>query len=404
MMKRLVAWTAFLLCLLALPVAADDYQILEESTTRIGRFERTDAVVQVGDNPVNTFLMHRLVRRGGPYWTPPPRGILLLTGPLANPFVFWETTEDGRYGRSFAAYFARRGYEIWGYSPRGTLLEQGSCEAGLVDCSVMGDWGIQVMVEDLTFIRGEIEQVHPGRSPVIGGFSLGGAATIATINAHPDDYAGALILEGALYSEDPEVIALNQQHCATMEDFLAQGFLFDGQSLPLIGLTANLAATDPDGETPFPGFPPGTTNHQVLVFSLAVPSFTPLNQTPNFIRAAGDPLADVFFFSTDARLTAFLTIFNNYFDNRILRDLNCSFAGERTFTGNLANFTKPVFFMGGGQSFGPQNRDLAKILGSHQCTFVEIEEFGHGDHFFSADHRRFVERPIRRFLNRIDTW
>src|SRR5437588_4416582 len=138
-----------LLCLAALAAAltmapaagADDsgHTIVDTRVTRIGTFVRTDWTVQAGDNPVNRFTMHRLTRAGGDRR---PRAALVLLPPLGNGFSFFEVDENGDYARSFAAFFAGRDFEVWGYSPRATGLHAGVCESGALDCSPMAHWGI----------------------------------------------------------------------------------------------------------------------------------------------------------------------------------------------------------------------------------------------------------------------
>ena len=332
-------------------------RVVSTTTVRIGDFERTDTIVQVAANPIERFTYHRLVERGHGHRDArhgsddEPRGILLLLPPLSNPFGFYEVDERGDYRRSFAAYFADRGYEVWGYSPRGTGLAAGSCESGAVDCSVMAHWGIQSVVDDAAYIRARIRSRHPHRKPVVGGYSLGGMTTIATINAHPHDYAGAMILEGALYAEEPIVLAMNQGFCADLEGALAAGVIFDGTTLPGVRTIALLARDDPHSPTPLPGFPPGTTNHQVLVAILSLNQPGPLWPTPDFIRCAGSVPEDRFFFSDDARVIAHSLLFNNYTDTLTVRDVSCSLGGEPTFTGNLGSFRAPVYLLGGGLAF-----------------------------------------------------
>ncbi len=396
MKYRLACATALILTLAALPAAAQTYQVIDTQTTQVsGNLARTDVTVQVGSDPLNQFGMHRLAKAHGAE----PKGILLLLPPLGNTFRFFELDEHGVYERSFAAFFALKGWEVWGYSPRGSELVAGQCESGAVDCSAMADWGLQAVVDDVAFIRSRIEAAHPGVDPYVGGFSLGGMTTIATIDAHPGDYAGALILEGALYTEDPAIRAINQGYCDATEAALAAGQIYDGQSLPFIKLIAQLAATAPDAPSPLPPFA-GLTNHQALIVLLGVYTPGPLSPSPGFVRCAGSVAEDRFFYCTDERTITHSLEFHDYVDNLTLRDISCSLAGERTFTDNLGAFTAPVYFLGGGLGFAPYDLDLANVLGSTDVTFNHIAEFGHADHWFSAEHRSFLEADILRWLNR----
>jgi pimeloyl-ACP methyl ester carboxylesterase len=380
--------------------AADgsDHHVVATQQTRIGDFVRTDWTVQVGSNPVNRFQMHQLVKGSGERR---PRAAILLLPPLGNGFSFFEVDENGIYDRSFAAFFAGRDFAVWGYSPRGTGLIAGVCESGTIDCSVMAHWGIQAVVDDAAFIRGFMAQRTEENAPVIvGGYSLGGMTTIATMNAHPRDYAGAMVLEGGLFALDPAVLALNAGFCSGLEAQLAAGQIFDDKTLPGIRAIVELAKTNPNGATPLPGFPPGTTNHQVMVFLLAVPQVGPLWPTHDFIRCAGSVPEDRFFYSTDARVIAHSVLFNDYVDNLSIRDISCSLAGERTFTGNLAAWKAPVYLMAGGFGFLAQENDMTHILGTADVTRNFIPPFGHADHWFSANHREILEEDILRWLER----
>ena len=46
---------------------------------------------------------------------------------------------------------------------------------------------MRLEVDDITFVRSQIEILHPGTKIVAGGASLGGILGIAVANAHPDD-------------------------------------------------------------------------------------------------------------------------------------------------------------------------------------------------------------------------
>ncbi|HEX7772995.1 MAG TPA: hypothetical protein VF435_11285, partial [Pyrinomonadaceae bacterium] len=223
------------LCILALLFCAGDvthaqtYQIISTTSSNVSNnVTKTVKTVQVGSNPLNRFLMTR-VRKNIP--NDDLKGTILLLPPLGSGFQNYEVGDGGDYEKSFAGFFARRNYDVWGYSQRVQEFTAGSCESNAIDCSVMADWGLQTIVDDVAFIRQQIEAAHPGEKPVVGGLSLGSIASIATINAHPNDYAGAILIEGTLYDENTDVRNINASFCAAFDGLLAQGVFYDAQGI-----------------------------------------------------------------------------------------------------------------------------------------------------------------------------
>src|SRR5690349_10503480 len=68
---------------------------------------------------------------------------------------------------------------------------------------------------------------HPLQQPVIGGFSGGSSAAMATIDRHPNLFAGLFMWEGTLYTPDPAIRARNAAFCANDEAQLAAGVVVD---------------------------------------------------------------------------------------------------------------------------------------------------------------------------------
>jgi pimeloyl-ACP methyl ester carboxylesterase len=200
---------------------AQTYQIISTANSNLANnVIKTVTIIQVGSNPLNRFLMTR-VRKNIP--NDDLKKTILLLPPLGSGFQNYEVGDNGDYDNSFAGFFVKRDYDVWGYSQRVQGLTAGSCESNVIDCSVMADWGMQTVVDDVAFIRQQIEAVHPGEKPFVGGLSLGSIAAIATINAHPSDYAGAILNEGTLYDENPDVRNINTNFCAAFDDLCGFG-------------------------------------------------------------------------------------------------------------------------------------------------------------------------------------
>jgi pimeloyl-ACP methyl ester carboxylesterase len=389
--------SAFCLLMLVSSVThAQPYQIIgTESSLVAGDLNKTVTTVQVGTNSLDRFLISRVVK---PVPNQALKGVILLLPPLGSGFQNYEVGENDDYNNSFVAFFARRGFDVWGYSQRVQGLAAGTCESGAADCSPMAGWGLQAIVEDVAFIRQQIQLVHPGSKPVVGGLSLGSIASIATINAHPDDYAGAMLIEGTIYDEDPAVRAINAIFCAAFDDLLANGVFYDGQGSPGFKLLSHLAKIDPNGLTPLPGFPPGFTNHRAFVAALSAPPLSPLTFRPGFYNLAGSVEEDRFFYANESLVQANIAQFVDYTATRTIRDISCGLAGDRTFTGNLESFTRPVIIFAGGHGFGAGMIDTAGLMTSADVTLNFNEVYGHVDYVFSTNHLHEVEHTILNWL------
>lgn len=384
------------LFLIANVTHAQPYQVINTEDSVVGDdLNKTVTTIQVGDNPLNRFYMSR-VQKAVP--SNALKGILLLLPPLGSGFQNYEVGENGDYNNSFVAFFARRNIAVYGYSFRVQGLTAGQCESGAIDCSPMADWGLQTMVEDVNFIREQIELDYPGFKTVLAGLSMGSIGSMAVINSNPNDYAGAILIDGTIYDQDATVQAINANFCATFEGLLAGGVYYDGQSGPGIKLLSQLAQIAPDAPSLFPGFPPGLTNHQAFVLALSAPPLSPLGPRPGFFNLAGSVAEDRFFYANESLVHANLAGFVDYATMRSMRDLSCGLAGESTFTSNLGSFNGPVILFAAGHGFGPAMFDTAELMTSADVTINSREEYGHVDIMFSTTHLQELEHPILNWL------
>lgn len=400
-MKRLSSSLCLLVLLFCAGVThAQTYQIIStESSVVADNLTKTVTTVQVGNNSLNRFLMTRVVKN---IPSNAMKGTLLLLPPLGSGFQNYEVGDGGDYDNSFAGFFARRNYDVWGYSQRVQGLTAGTCESAVIDCSAMADWGIQTLLNDVAFIRQQIEAAHPGQKPVVGGLSLGSIASVATINAHPNDYAGAILIEGTLYDENAEVRAINANFCAAFDDLLANGVFYDGQGTVGFKLISHLADVDPSGPSPIPGFPPGFTNHQAFVATMSAPPLSPTTPRPGYNFLAGSVAEDRFFFANEALVHANIARFVDYVATRTIRDVSCGLAGERTFSNNLQSFQGRVIIFAGGHGFGTSMTDTANLMTSATVQVNFNEAYGHVDHVFSTNHLHEVEHPVLTWLKSVN--
>jgi len=377
------------------------YQITGTATSRDGDLVRTEYTVRAGSHPLDRFKMVRILKNGPAQAL---RGSILLLPPLGPPFSFYEQRDPNNApGTSIAEYFALRNFDVYGYSPRFEGIPAGTCEAGVVDCSIMATWNLASMVDDIAFVRSQIEILHPGTRIVAGGASLGGMLALATANAHPNDYDGIIPWEGMLFSLNPQVRSINQGYCTTLQAQLVAGLVFDGVGGNVIKDVTKFARITPSGLTPNPLFPPTFTNHQVLVAVLAVPTPGPATMpAPNYVLMNGSLAEDRLFNASEPRVFEGIERFAAYAPLSLVRDISCSLAGvEGQFTSGLGSFHGSVLAIGGGRGFGPFFGDQLAQIGSTDKTFLFQPNFGHIDHFMSANHRDFVERPIFDWATRI---
>ncbi|HEY0512766.1 MAG TPA: hypothetical protein VGH73_12725 [Thermoanaerobaculia bacterium] len=382
-------------------LASGPYQIAGTAQTRDAGFVRTEYTVRAGAHPLDRFKMIRVSRDGR---DDPSRGSILFLPPLGLTFSFYEQRDpNGAPGSSLAEFFALRGFDVYGYSPRFEGIPAGTCEAGVLDCSIMATWDLASMVDDIAFVRSQIEVLHPHTRIVTGGASLGGILAIAVANAHPNDWDGIIPWEGMLYSQNAQVRTINQGYCATLQAQLAAGILYDGVGGNVIKMAAELANITPGGLTPIPLFPPVLTNHQTLVAILSTPTPGPATMpAPNYVLMNGSLAEDRLFNASEPRVYDDIARFNAYSPLSLVRDISCSLAGvESQFTANLGSFHGAVLALGAGRGFGPYMGDQLALIGSTDKTFLFQPTFGHIDHFMSAHHRDFVEEPILEWATRL---
>jgi pimeloyl-ACP methyl ester carboxylesterase len=383
--------------LAATAAQAQPYQTISTQNSIVGdNLSRTETVIQSGANQLDRFRMIEVTRAGLP--NEALQGVVLLVPPLASGFHNYEASDNGDYNNSFVAFFARRNFAVVGFSPRQHGLTAGSCESGAIDCSPMANWGLATVLSDVTYIRQQIPAKYPGLKIVIGGLSMGSVTAMAALNAHPNDYAGAILIDGTIHDPDATVRAINAGFCTNIDGLLAAGIYFDGQSGPGAKALSQVAQAAPNAPVVFPGFPPGITNHQAFVLALSAPPVSPLTPRPGFYNVAGDFTQDRFFYANEALLHANIATFYDYTPFRTIRDLNCGLAGDTTFTNNLGSFNGPVIMFAGGHGFGSAMFSTAQLMTSASVTINFKPDYGHVDQMFAENHLHELEHPIMSWL------
>ena len=384
------------LLLVATSTEAHQYQSINTQNSVVGGdLNKTVTTVQDGTNSLDRFQMTKVAKQTS---NQAVKAVMLLLPPLGSGFQNYEVGENGDYNNSFVAFFARRNVVVYGYSQRVQGIAAGSCESGAIDCSPMQHWGVQTAVDDAKYIRDQIALEYPGVHVIVAGLSFGSIMSLALVNAYPNDYAGAILMEGTLHDTNPAVQAINANFCTMFEGMLAGGIYYDGQSGPGIKMLSQLAQSAPDQPSLAPGFPPGLTNHQVFVLALSEPVVTPLSPRPGYFNVAGSFMENRFFYANESLVHGSVAGFVNYVTTRSFRDLNCGLAGETTFNGNLGSFSGPVMMFAAGHGFGTAMQDTAALLTSATVTIKSNPNYGHVDYVFSEDHIQELEHPIMKWI------
>jgi pimeloyl-ACP methyl ester carboxylesterase len=358
--------------------------------------ERVVYQVEVDHQQLNRFaITHVSATHGG------NAGPVLLLSPFLLPGQFYEISETGEYAKSAAGELAKAGYDVWLVDQRRTGLPVGACEAG-ADCSAMAHWDFDAYSEDALFALSLLKSFNPHQKPVLGGFSAGSNAALATVNRAPREFAGVFLYEGTFFTEDPVITAHNDAICTSLQGAIAGGALFDPSSA-VLGTVLNLAHADPSGISPLPFFPPGTTNQQSMFYVFGTPPpVGALSPTPGFIRNKVDFANQRFVYTNDQRLQLVGPLFDNYGSLAALRDLACGLAGrDDSYYANVGAFRGDVLMFVEGTGFGPAMFDTASLF--DHAAHVNIEhhpELGEADPYFGFNWKQTFMKPLKDWLKR----
>jgi hypothetical protein len=378
--------------------ALSAYQVVSTSvTTPHPSLERVSYEVQVGQSPLNRFTITHVHKKCGR-----SDGALILLSPFLLPGAFYEISEKGGYAKSAAGRLAESDIDVWLVDQRRTGLAPGACESGSADCSVMGTWDFDAYSSDALFALSLVKGTHPRKKPVIGGFSAGSNAALATVNRAPHEFSGLFLYEGTFFTEDPALIAHNDAICTNLEAALAAGTVFD-PSAAVYGLVVRGATSAPNAPFPLPVFPPGTTNQQALLYVFAAPPPPgALSPTPTFVRMLADFSTQEFTYTNQARLGLIGNLFDNYGSVAAVRDLACGLAGrdDRHFD-RVARFRGDVLVFVEGTGFGPALFDTAGLFDhASSVTIDHNPELGEADPYFHESWERVFLKPLRNWLRR----
>lgn len=359
---------------------------------------KTKYLVQNGSDPMNRFAVTRV--RSSHAEHP-----VILHGPFGYGIEWYELNERPGYRRSFIGSLATLGFDVWVIDDRLSKQVPGTCE--VTGCPAMGDWTVQLRIDDAEFVRQLVlDEYTPSQKIVIGGYVGGAMFAQATVNAHPDHYAGLFLWEGTMVA-GPETQAYAAPSCALLEFVTSTLGIYYDTTPQLFALMFQLAATDPDGLSPLP-FIPGlefladkltelgitnATNQEVYYVITTQHLDNPNWATPDFIFLAGD-VENGFTYASEERYNLVAGILDPYASLVTLRDLTCAFAGETTYTDNLDAFTGKVLALGGTKGFGDELEVTMPLYTNATTQIFVNENFGESDRFFHTHRALFADVPF----------
>lgn len=342
--------------------------------------------------------------------TPWAKRPMLLLAPVGLGAAWYETNAD--YADSLLARLAYLGVDVWAIAPRrGTsaTLPAGSCpgdpaapDPAPADCSAFGQWQLDDLIDDIAFVRG---LVTSPRRPTIGGHFTGAMVALAAVNADPQAYAGLMLWEGTLVTDDEATLAKNAGVCDALEavpDALA------ADSTPAAeAMVTALAQTDPDGLSPLPQpvldryfLTAGVaTNLQVLHAIFIIDNFALLDRISQGLLFTVGTVADGPEIADLSHLFRYVAVQpqSTYGSVGLFRDLACGLGGSPEHTSGLAAFTGDVLVIGSDRGLKDELADTVQALHGARRTSTDFRgELGVHDLLWS-DLRHEVDAEIAMF-------
>ncbi len=327
-------------------------------------------------------------------WSSQP---MILVAPVGFGVQWYEATDD--YFDSMLARLAYMGVDVWAVTPRhgtASTLPVGSCAGdpaapvpAPVDCSAFGEWGIDDVIGDIAFVRSLIDSPL---KPTIGGHWTGGMTAVAAVDAEPDAYAGVLLWEGTIFTNEESTLGKSAAVCAALD---AVPDAFGADSTPASEtLVVSLAQNDPTGLSPFPQVvldpyflvAGEATNLEFLHALFIVDNFALLDRVSEGLVFMVGTVED------GPDVAAIGQVFNQlanpdpntYGSLGILRDLVCATGGDPTYTSNLAAFGGDVFVIGSERGLDDELQDTLDAFTGARYTYADFREnFGVHDLLWS---------------------
>jgi len=368
---------------------------------------------QVGPGEYDTITVHRILRDGSRW----QRNALMLlpgTGLNVESLYFPRTiTEAVPDDYSPLIHLAAEGIDAWSADYRGSDIP-----SDITDFGFMADWGLTTATSDMQvairfarliriFSGNGYSRIH------VGGYSAGVPVAFAVASADAARHYGRRDIGGVVavdmgFEVDPANSAAVETACANLafyDSLIADGIFNDDQGFFIaVGELARNFPDEPSDIAAMFGFPPGTTNLQLLNVFAVLPS---PGETFHIFGGTFDEMGSpVPVYTPQALLVAQATSFVPHlpvqFDREIAQ-VGCSVEPVSDLDGGLGDITVPLLHIGAvGGSANDVDYTLS-LLGSDDVTSIlvrdlnpgsEAFDYGHGDVFAATDADIRVWQPI----------
>jgi hypothetical protein len=361
--------------------------------------------VRVGSGPYDEIGVHRVVKEIAP--NVPARAskaVFLAHGDIWN---FRGAFLSG--SQSLPVFLAQNGVDVWGIDFRWTLVP-----ATVTDFSFMQGWDLQQDARDLGVALGIARVTRAVTGSGFGkidllGWSRGGQISYAYLNGESQLPRGLRQVNGFIpvdifFKTDDQ--RLRQAACDRV--IAAQNVPVQDITGTLFQALGGLALADPNGASPIPLFPTGTTNRQAALIAGAL-TFSIFEPVPSYHFVGGT--FDASNAPTGLLYTASSTFFgfelgaSPFEPSQVLKDgdtVVCDQA-DVPFDDHLEDITVPVLYVGAGGGFGEFGVYSTSLLGSTDVTTLIVNkvpaaqrviDYGHADLFLASDAQALVWQPI----------
>ncbi len=353
-------------------------------------FSETDTVSDASDLP---FEINRVVRADVAADPSLATGVIILLPPSFCSFHCYEFGVDGEaYTTSLAGYLASLGIDVYGYSPRQSLVSQEDYDADPTGIeSAMVNVGMATLVEDVNgAVLNKVREIHGASvKPAVGGWSAGAISAFPVVSDNPQAYSGMFLYEGIGFSENDAIQEVNQTH-ATYNCNGLSAKVADGDAADEATLASYLALSQ------------GPLFH--FGFSLEQDAFV-----PGYAYFTGN--ARDFRFADENRVLALLDVMaQSPIDSfSFIRDYVCAFAGEPAFFdlyySGLSEFSGRVMMIAAQNGFGQYMlQNLADFgISSDRVHWdpakTNFLQSSHGDAWMRPDHLEVLEKPLATWLS-----